>query len=105
MSDAPKRTESAELTLVSPRESLAPVSTQVATPEMVADLERARRIALDDSVDDLAERRRQAQDRDTMQPCPWCSVGLVTPHKRSEWLAAYPELEPPPPSQRDPDAA
>ena len=84
--DEPKRTESAELTIAIPRESLPPTSTVAGmTVDMLADIKRAQR--------DLED------DRETQMECPWCRVGLVSATQRDAWLAKYPELEPPPPSQ------
>lgn len=107
--DPPKRTESAEITIVSatsPRSSLPPMSTRPATIDDLADLERARRDDLDDRAVDVERARREAQERDTLQPCPWCSNGMVSHEQREAWLEKYPELaaEQPPPSQSDPDS-
>ncbi len=91
MSDAPKRTESTELTIVRPRESLAPMSTRPVTIEDVGYVERTLR-----SI---------ASERETQMECPWChGDGLVAPELRQQWLAQYPELaaDQPPPSQPDP---
>jgi hypothetical protein len=38
-----------------------------------------------------------------MLECPWCNgEGLVTPAKRAEWHAKYPELDPPEDEPSDP---
>ena len=92
--DPPKRTESTELTIVRPRDSLPPRSS-VPGPTI-------------DQLAAIARSRLEAEDgRITLQPCPLCHDGLITPTKREAFLERYPELadDQPPPSQPDPGSA
>lgn len=88
MRDPPKRTESQELTLVSPRSSLPPVSAIPGpTIEQLADIERARR-DLEDSIDTLVACPGPCTT------CPCCNgAHMVTHARRQQWLE---ENEPPP---------
>lgn len=41
-------------------------------------------------------KRLAGPSESTLMECPWCDgAGLVTVEKRAEWLAKYPELDPP----------
>jgi len=92
MNEPPKRTESAEITIVcpsSPRVPLAPVSTVPGpTVEQIADVERARREA--------------QNDIETLVACPGpcmtcaCCHGehMVSADRAVEWRRVPPEPEP-----------
>lgn len=75
--DPPKRTESAEMTVVRPRDSLPPISSVPGpTIEQIDDVERARRHAQDDV--------------ETLVGCPGCACCTVChgEHMISETRAA-----------------
>lgn len=98
--EPPKRTESTELTVVRPRDSLAPHSTVPGpTIAQLSDVERALRDAEDDlAVDVDPTLHSAAQDAtETLVPCPscaWCSLcaggHMVSHERRSKWLDEHP---------------
>lgn len=93
MNEPPKYDSSQEMTAVRP-----------SVPSAAVD--RTLECMQDDGAVDVERARREAQERITLQPCPWCSNGMVHPDQRAAWLDAYPELEPSPESQpEEPEAA
>jgi hypothetical protein len=73
MSDGPKRYESTELTIVIPRDALAPPASTVPGPTI-------------EQLADLARAERDAQDEiETATECPCCSgTGIVDFARRAE---------------------
>ncbi len=88
--DPPKRTESTELTIVRPRESLAPMSTRPVTIEDVGYVERTLRSVQDDVP--------------TLVACPACAEcrcchgeHMVTGERAVTWTRDHEtDSEPPP---------